>query len=158
MLRFLLLVVALALYGGYSLIHSFATPASAPAQAVAVQPAPATQASPFSTHGAIDLVANATSGFTGLKLLPLPDTGCSPSALPPEKAQAMVESLPQAQQMALAKLLNMSASVWTIQLYDGVHGAGFCLPAHDKLVVLPGIALPSQESLTEMVQGATAAQ
>lgn len=147
MFRFLLLVGALALYGAYSLFsHS---PAPVPTPTAADRPAVSAPADTFS------FVADVASSLTGFQFLPLPDQGCSPSALPPDRARALVESLPLAQQVALAKLLNASSSVWTVQLYTGELGTGLCLPVQEKLVLMPAAANSAKQGLAGFAQSFT---
>jgi hypothetical protein len=147
MFRFLLLVGALALYGAYSLFSHSPTPESAPA--VADRPAVTAPADTAS------FVADVASSLTGFQFLPLPDRGCSPSALPPDRARTLVESLPLAQQVALAKLLNASSSVWTVQLYTGELGTGLCLPVQEKLVLMPAAANSAKQGLAGFAQSIT---
>ncbi|WP_126223674.1 hypothetical protein [Burkholderia ambifaria] len=147
MFRFLLLVGALALYGAYSLFsHS---PGPEPAPTVADRPAVTAPADTSS------FVADVASSLTGFQFLPLPDQGCSPSALPPDRARALVESLPLAQQVALAKLLNASSAVWTVQLYTGELGTGLCLPVQEKLVLMPAAANSATQGLAGFAQSIT---
>lgn len=149
MFRFLLLVGALALYGAYSLFSHSTTSEPAPAAVTADRP-PVTAPADTSSF-----VADVASSLTGFQFLPLPDQGCSPSALPPDRAQALVESLPLAQQVALAKLLNASSSVWTVQLYTGDLGTGLCLPVQGKLVLLPAAANSAKQGLAGFAQSIT---
>lgn len=149
MFRFLLLVGALALYGAYSLFSHSTPPAPAPAPVTSDHPAVTAPAD------ASSFVADVASSLTGFQFLPLPNQGCSPSALPPDRARALVESLPLAQQVALAKLLNASASVWTVQLYTGELGTGLCLPVQEKLVLMPAAANGAKQGLAGFAQSIT---
>lgn len=134
MLRFIIVVFALALYGLYALLGSCS---SSEKQPVAAVEATQSAASNFSLGGAAELAVNAATRSAGMSLVPIPEEGCSDSILPAAAVEALVLTLPEPQRTALAAVLNASSTVWTAQLYKGEKGVGLCLPAHDKLVVLP---------------------
>lgn len=136
MLRFIVVILALALYGAYSLVGSFSgNNKQTVAAAEAAQPEPAS--SGFSLGGAAEMAVNAATQTAGMSLVPIPSEGCSDSILPAAAVETLVLTLPEPQRTALAAVLNASSTVWTAQLYKGEKGIGLCLPAHDKLVVLP---------------------
>jgi hypothetical protein len=149
MFRLLLLLLGFAAYGIYSFFNHVTGSAPVDVSAAATQPAVITDTSSAGSDGLISGIASTMFGF---RLLPLPDTGCSPSALPPERALALIQSLPEAQQVALAKTLNASSSVWSVQLYTGDLGTGFCLPAQDKLVLLPSGANDAKSGVANLVE------
>jgi hypothetical protein len=141
MFRFVFIILALALYGAYSLLTSF-TGHGSQEQVASQATEQVTQqvqdgASTGLVDGAKQLAAAAASKATGFGLESLPEEGCSDSMVAPTKVEALVLSLPEPQRSALATVLNASSSVWTAQIYKGEKGVGLCLPAHDKLIVLP---------------------
>jgi hypothetical protein len=149
MFRIVLLILALALYGAHALMdkaHSVAAPGSQDTAAV-VQAGDAASAPVASSPG---LIAGLASSLLGINFLPLPDEGCSDSALPPERVEALVESLPAQSQMALAKVLNASSTVWSAELYTGALGTGLCLPAQNELVLFPQTATNTTSSLVNL--------
>ncbi|KVP39539.1 hypothetical protein [Burkholderia ubonensis] len=133
MLRFVVVILAFALYGAYSLVGSLSTSSKKEAAVEASQPA----SSSFSLGSAAEMAVSAATRTAGMSLVPLPSRGCSDSILPAAAVETLVLSLPEPQRTALATVLNATSTVWTAQLYKGEQGVGLCLPAHDKLIVLP---------------------
>ena len=155
MFRILTLVLALAAYGAYTLLHNVTgTHAAKPEVASAAE-----AASTFSFDSAAGLVGSATEFATGGALQPIPNEGCSDSALPPEQVMALLDKLPDTQRAALATVLNASSTVWTVQLYHGDQGVGLCLPTQGKLLRLPGTtslpALPDAGDVTSTLSAVT---
>lgn len=148
MFRIAFLVLALAVYGAYSLLSSVWSSGAEAAAKVseAAVASVASETSEFSLSSATDLAAGAAAKLSGLDLKPLPAEGCSESVLSPQEVMNLLDQLPGAQRTALAKLLNASSSVWTAQLYSGESGVGLCLPAQGKLLSIPGLSLPSLDS------------
>lgn len=139
MIRTTFLILALALYGAYSLLSSFWSTAPESAEAVsarATSTAPASS-SLLSLTSAGDLAVLAASKMSGVDLQPLPEQGCSDSVLSPQQVLDLLDRLPDGQRMALAKALNASSGVWTAQLYSGADGIGLCLPAYNRMLRLP---------------------
>ncbi|KVP75515.1 hypothetical protein WJ96_07355 [Burkholderia ubonensis] len=130
MLRFVIVILAIALYGGYSLVGSLSGSGK---QEETAQPA----SSGFSLGSAAEMAVSAATRTAGLSLVPLPSEGCSDSIMPAAAVEALVLALPEPQRTALATVLNASSTVWTAQLYKGEQGVGLCLPVHDRLIVLP---------------------
>lgn len=136
MLRILIIILALAGYGAYSLLGSISDSPVTPPQPIggdASQPV----SSGFSLTSAADMAINAAAATAGMQFAPLPPQGCSDSMLPPAKVEELVYSMPEPQRTALATVLNASSHVWTAQLYKGDNGVGLCLPVPGKLIVLP---------------------
>lgn len=74
----------------------------------------------------------------GLQVVqPLPSYGCSGSAIPPEKVIELLNAIPVEQQALLAQVLNFSSPAWSVQLYSGEAGIGFCFPVENTLILLP---------------------
>lgn len=136
----LLVFVALALYGGFAILEDLgASPTAAPNPE-----ADGATSTPVSGLGPLgDFAVRSVAGAAGVSLSGLPDEGCSTSMLSPVQVEELVMSLPEPQQIALAKVLTASASVWTAQAYRGEKGVGLCLPQQNTLVLLPaGMAAP----------------
>lgn len=156
MFRIAFLILALAVYGAYSLLSSVwssGTEAAAQVSEAAVASV-ASETPTFSLSSATDLAAGAAAKLSGLDLKPIPDEGCSESVLSPQEVMNLLDQLPDAQRTALAKVLNASSSVWTAQLYSGASGVGLCLPTQGKLLSLPGVSLPSMDSTISTVDEA----
>lgn len=85
----------------------------------------------------------------GLKVSnPLPEVGCSVSAIPPEKVMELLMAVPDQQRLLLAQVLDASAVAWSVQLYSGESGIGFCFPAENTLILLPSKA-PADPVVTD---------
>lgn len=81
----------------------------------------------------------------GLEVLnPLPEVGCSVSAIPPEKVMELLMAVPEQQRLLLAQVLDASAVAWSVQLYSGAGGIGFCFPADNTLIMLPAKSTTTQ--------------
>lgn len=130
MSRLLMMFLALAAIGGYSLSGSSSD---------TTQPDSTTSTQTAAASGAASsgLVSTLASSVLGVQLQTMPDTGCGTSIIPAAKVITLIESLPAAQQVTLAKAMSASASVWTAQLYTGVLGTGLCLPVQDQLLLFP---------------------
>jgi hypothetical protein len=138
MFRIVLLILALALYGAHALMTGSAVNPGSPSPAAIEQGGSTT---------------DATSGATSpglISFLPLPAEGCTDGALPPERVEALVESLPPQSQVALAKVLNASSTVWSAELYAGPLGTGLCLPGQNEMVLFPQAATNTTNSLVNM--------
>ena len=68
---------------------------------------------------------------------PLPTYGCTGSAIPPEKVVELLNAVPDEQRVLLAQVLNFSSSAWSVQLYSGDAGIGFCFPVENTLILMP---------------------
>jgi hypothetical protein len=97
-------------------------------------------------------IAIAAAQAAGMTIVPLPSTGCYSSLLDPTKVVELLMTLPEAQQAALATVLDASAGVWTAQLYKGELGAGMCLPVQGALVLLPASANESVDKMVAAVE------
>lgn len=74
----------------------------------------------------------------GLQIVqPLPTYGCTGSAIPPEKVIELLNAVPEEQRVLLAQVLNFSSPAWSVQLYSGDAGIGFCFPVENTLILLP---------------------
>lgn len=129
MLIFLLIALALAVYGGFSAVSAL-TPQDGDGAAANA-----------GDGGLLDLakqyaVEVASTGLS-FRLEALPAYGCSQSILSPEKVYELVMSLPEPQRSALAQVLSSGASVWTAQLYKDTDRIGLCLPVQGKLIAFP---------------------
>lgn len=158
-MKFIVLILALAAYGAYSLLASIASSNSEPSLVAApVASSPKGLLSGLSST-ASDFVVGAAESVTGLEVQPLPEFGCSGSALSPSQVLALIDQLPEAQRTTLAKLLDVSSPVWSAQLYTSEAGVGLCLPGKGKLIKLPGVQLsgwaPSTEGVADFVRSAT---
>ncbi len=159
MFRFIFIIFALALYGAYSLLNSFTGHGSQDQVAKRVSEQVTQQVQEGASTGLVDgakqFAAAAASKATGFGLESLPEAGCSDSMVAPTKVEALVMSLPEPQRSALATVLNASSSVWTAQIYKGEKGVGLCLPAHDKLIVLPSGMSSAVDQLGNAVEPLT---
>ncbi len=92
-----------------------------------------------STDGSLSSSATLMAlNAVGLKVSnPLPEVGCSVSAIPPEKVMELLMAVPDQQRLLLAQVLDASAVAWSVQLYSGAGGIGFCFPAENTLIMLP---------------------
>lgn len=129
MLFILLIVLGLAVYGGFSAISAL-TPQSSDVQ------------TPSAVEGGlIDMMkqyaVEAASTGLNFRLEELPAYGCGESILSPDKVYELVMSLPEPQRSALAQVLSSGASVWTAQMYKDADRIGLCLPVQGKLVAFP---------------------
>lgn len=68
---------------------------------------------------------------------PLPLEGCTGSAIPPERVVELLMAIPEEQRALLAQVLSASSAAWSVQLYTGSAGMGFCFPVENTLVLLP---------------------
>jgi len=153
MSRLLMLILAVAAIGGYSLSGSSSdTNTQSDSGSTAQTDSTASEGAAASATG---LVGSLASSVLGIQLQTMPDTGCTQSAIPAEKVLTLIESLPAAQQVALAKAMNASSSLWTAQLYTGALGTGLCLPAQNKLLLLPAGASSATSNVASMVQSLT---
>lgn len=73
----------------------------------------------------------------GATVAPIPDTGCSGSAIPPEKIVELINAFPEEQRGPLAQVLSVSSTAWATQLYNGDLGVGLCFPVEQLVVVMP---------------------
>lgn len=161
-MKLILIILALAAYGAYSLFSPGTSKPKAPAQLASVQSQATSAAEGVMAHlgisSAADLAATAAAKVTGLEVQEIPETGCSDSALSPSQVLELLNTMPEAQRVAVAKLLDVSSSVWSAQLYTGEGGVGLCLPAKGKLVRLPSVSAPTlsvtPESLTGLIRSA----
>lgn len=87
----------------------------------------------------------------GLQMVALPDSGCSTSLLAPERVAELLNMLPEAQRTALITVLDVSAGVWTVQLYKGSQGTGICLPMQQILVLLPAAANATVDKISAAI-------
>jgi len=94
-------------------------------------------------------LALAAAQAAGMQLAPVPAVGCSASLLAPERVVELLQALPDAQRTALATVLDVSAGVWTAQLYKGELGAGLCLPVQQVVVLLPASANATVDKLAD---------
>ena len=79
-----------------------------------------------------------TLNAAGIQMLsPLPTSGCSGSAIEPEKVVELLNALPEEHRLPVAKVLNISSPAWTMQFYLGELGMGLCLPVQDTLLLMP---------------------
>jgi hypothetical protein len=102
-------------------------------------------------------LALAAAAAAGMTMVPLPAMGCGTSLLEPQRVVELLYTLPEAQQTALATVLDASVGVWTAQLYRGDQGVGLCLPVQQVLFILPSSAnavVDSMASAVEPLQGA----
>ena len=157
-MKFIVLILALAFYGAYSLFGSVTSSAlEPPLVAASVPSAPEGLLSGLSAT-ASEFVVGAAEAVTGLEVQPLPDVGCSGSALSPAQVLALIDQLPEPQRTAIAKLLDVSSPVWSAQLYTSGTGVGLCLPGKGKLIKLPGVSLsgwaPPTEGIADFVRSA----
>ena len=149
MSRLLMMFLAFAAIAGYGLSGSSSGTAQADSAASAVTATAASDA--------------VTSSVLGVKVQSMPDTGCTTSIISPDKVVALIQSLPAAQQVALAKAMNASSSLWTAELYTGALGTGLCLPVQDKLILFPAGSNAANSitslviSMTSLVQGLSGA-
>lgn len=93
-----------------------------------------------STDGSSGLSSTATLyalQAAGVSIIPMPEVGCSGSAIPPEKVVELVYAFPEQQRPILATVLNASSTAWSVQMYSGEYGLGLCFPVEDKLVLVP---------------------
>jgi hypothetical protein len=148
MFRIVLLILALALYGAHALMTGSAVNPGSPSPAAIEQGGSTTDATSGATSPG--LIAGLASTFLGISFLPLPAEGCTDGALPPERVEALVESLPPQSQVALAKVLNASSTVWSAELYAGPLGTGLCLPGQNEMVLFPQAATNTTNSLVNM--------
>lgn len=160
-MKIILIILALAAYGAYSLFSPAASKVPPELKAVVEKPAASATAGvmeQFGLSSATDLAATAAAKVSGLGVEPLPVSGCSESALSPSQVLDLLNTMPEAQRVAVAKLLDVSSSVWSAQLYSGDNGMGLCLPTKGKLVRFPGAAVPnftfSSDSVTDMLRSA----
>lgn len=73
----------------------------------------------------------------GVTVAPIPDTGCSGSAIPPEKVVELVNAFPEEQRGPIAQVLSMSSTAWATQLYSGDMGVGLCFPVEQRVIIMP---------------------
>lgn len=148
MFKIILIILALAAFGANSLYNSATgqNPAAPPA-VLAPQPE-----SSFGLSSMANMAVNAAASLAGGGVQTIPDHGCSESAVSVEKLNTFLMTLPEVQRNAIGKLLNSSSTVWATQFYSGSAGLGFCVPAHDKLILLPGLSEESMNALLLMVQ------
>ena len=86
----------------------------------------------------------------GLQVVqPLPTYGCSGSAIPPEKVIELLNAIPVEQQALLAQVLNFSSPAWSVQLYSGEAGIGFCFPVENTLILMPAKSMTTTPTTTE---------
>ncbi|MEX3984151.1 hypothetical protein AB4Y45_34930 [Paraburkholderia sp. EG287A] len=143
MSRLLMLLLAVAAIGGYSLTGSSSgtTDSTTSAEVAAA-------ASDAASSGLVNTLA---SSMLGIQVQAMPDAGCTTSIISADKVVALIESLPAAQQVALAKAMNASAALWTAELYTGTLGTGLCLPVQNKLILFPA-GSTAATTITSMVQ------
>lgn len=156
-MKFIVIILALAVYGAYSLVGGLGSTTPEKTEATAKKPAPTAAPSTLQKFGlssAADLAASAAAKVTGFDLQPIPETGCSESVLSPVQIMDLVDRLPEGQRAALAKALDATSTVWTAQLYRGETGVGLCLPKQSKLLKLPGIVSLPDWAGTDDVAGA----
>lgn len=138
-MRFIVILLGLALYGLYALMSDVGaqfegkSTGNSPSAQVSTPPTGTSN----TAESPLGMVGSMVSGITGVKAFAIPATGCSTSALPPEKVLELLNTVPEAQRGAVAKLLDSSSTVWSAQAYTGPEGMGFCLPTKDLVVVLP---------------------
>lgn len=131
MFKVLLVILGLAAYGAYTLLNNFSKPAE-PAAAVESQ----------RPSGLASLAMSAVEGVTGLSAAPLPPVGCQENAtLSRENMMALLDAMPEAQRETLLYwLTGDKVAMPMMQPYLGEQGLGVCLPAQDKVILLPAAA------------------
>lgn len=156
-MRFLLLILALAAYGAYSLLTSFTGGGSAAPPKTQAQ-AKQSEHSLFSADGLTGMATHAVASAVGVGMQPLPATGCSSSFVPATQVEDLLLTLPEGQRALLAKLMVGSSAVWSAQIYKGEHGIGLCFPGQEKLLVLPSAVGAPATSLLDQVSDFVQAQ
>lgn len=130
MLLILFVVLALAVYGGFSAMSAL-TP----------QGGDSTSSPTAGDGGLMDAMKQyafeAASTGLSVKMEEMPASGCGESILSPEKVYELVMSMPEPQRSMLAQALSSGATVWTAQLYKDADRIGLCLPVQGKLVAFP---------------------
>lgn len=129
MLLILFVILALAVYGGFSAMSALSPQGGGD------------QSSPTAGDGLMGAmkqyaIAAASTGLS-VKMEELPASGCGESILSPEKVYELVMSMPEPQRSMLAQTLSSGATVWTAQLYKDADRIGLCLPVQGKLVAFP---------------------
>lgn len=87
----------------------------------------------------------------GLRVSEYPARGCSQSAIPEDKMAALVAVLKEPARSHLLQVADFSSALWQAQLYFSAHGTGFCFPAQNRAVILPGFVL-SKASKVDLSQ------
>lgn len=123
MFKVFLVILGLAAYGAYALVGAISNRPDAPV---------APQASGFGS-----LAWSAVAEATGLNTVPLPETGCQENTLSQSNLIVLAAALPDEQREALLRLADLSESAVVVQWYSGSAGVGVCLPAQNRLVLLP---------------------
>ena len=131
MFKILLLILALAAYGAYTLLGKF-VPGAVDAGVAHVASG---ESSASSAAGGI--AWSAFSTITGLPAVPMPDTGCQSTTLTGETVDQILESLPEGQRILLRNMLETGGTLIPVNWYNGELGIGLCVPSLKKLVVLP---------------------
>lgn len=149
-MKLIAILIAVAIYGVYSAVGNFMTPAPADAALVEEQTPASTSLKDLAFSSAAGLAASAASTLASLNLQPLPDTGCTKSILAPEQVLDLVYRLPEAQRATLAKVLDTTSAVWTAQLYLADSSVGLCFPTLGKMLQMPGVAVPNWVSDSDL--------
>lgn len=90
--------------------------------------------------------------MAGLSIGPLPATGCSESAISPEKVNSLLSTLQEPARSNLYRVLDLSSPLWLMQLYVSTQGTGLCLPAQNKVLMFPGLVLTDSNARTDISQ------
>lgn len=134
-MKLILLILALAAYGAYSLSARFQE-ASLPA--VGAQESTITTGGPTGLANLSDRAFSYGAEVAGLSWQPMDPVGCqNAEALTPDRLNALIDSIPVGPQRdALAQLLAKLPQV-PLQLYQGSAGTGLCISAMNRMVLLP---------------------
>lgn len=92
------------------------------------------------------------SAKAGLNFEPIPASGCSGSAVEPDKVEELLDSISSPSREYLATLLNSTSALWAAQLYLGEDGSGICFPAQNKLVRIEQLGIESHEPNSSISQ------
>jgi len=139
MFKFIFVVLILAGYGAYSLVSNLwsdkeiESPSAVQVPSVVEQDSgmPALASLPLSLVDKLEV-----------DIRELPETGCTQSVLTREKANALLDAVPEGMRQNLYEALALGELVWSAQLYLNEDGVGVCLPGRDRLIMLPGVKLP----------------